>query len=74
MFATAAALVTFMLGLRTGGGIVPAWRGLLAFSAVRTISHTVQLPRLLRSLAASSDDADTTADGVATSVQPPAVT
>lgn len=60
LLGTGAAVGFFAAGLRSGGGLVPAWRGLLAFSAVRAIAHVVQLPRLVRSLGA--EDASESAD------------
>lgn len=47
---TAAALALMARSLRTGGGIEAAWCGLLAFSALRVVSHLLCLPRLLAAL------------------------
>ena len=47
---TAAALLVMARGMRAGGGLVPAWRGLLVFSLLRLIAHLVQLPRLQKAL------------------------
>lgn len=54
---TAAALSLMARSLPQGGGLLPAWRGLLVFSLLRVAAHLVLLPRLLASLSHSSDDA-----------------
>ena len=46
----------FAIGLRGGGGLLPAWRGLLAFSVLRATAHLSQLPRLLRSLSTATHE------------------
>lgn len=47
---TIGAVATFLFGLRCGGGLRPAWNGLLVFTALRAVAHVLQLPRLERAL------------------------
>ena len=45
-----AALALMARSLRGGGGLMPAWHGLLAFSVLRAASHLMRLPPLLKRL------------------------
>lgn len=71
LIGTAAALSLMLTSLRSGGGLLPAWRGLFAFSILRVGAHLVQLPRLLRSLS-SAADAQATVSKEAAVAQPEA--
>lgn len=51
-----AALAIFVRSFASGGGLEPAWRGLLLFSALRAAAHAARLPRLLGSLARRQEE------------------